>query len=68
MRGSPGVRPVVGLTTQRSVADLLRFLEPELSGALGERATTAIVERAESLPLDASRLVELRAAVVRRHR
>jgi hypothetical protein len=47
----------VGVTTQRSVADLLRFLEPELSGAVGERATTAIVERAESLPLDPFRLV-----------
>jgi hypothetical protein len=58
MRGSPAsLRPVVGVTTQRSVADLLRFLEPQLSGALGERATTAIVERAESLPLDPFRLV-----------
>jgi hypothetical protein len=39
------------------VADLLRFLEPELSATLGDAATTAIVERAESLPLDPFRLV-----------
>jgi hypothetical protein len=43
--------------TERSVADLLRFLEPELSAALGATATAAIIERAESVPLDPFRLV-----------
>ena len=53
------VRAHVGVSAQRSVADLLRFLEPELSAAVGATATTAIVERAESLPLDPFRLVGL---------